>query len=104
MAWHYATASAAGVAEGTVSLAWAHVHGVGVPRNLTAASHMLSHAMHNAVDDEESVARPATRPMPASPMSCWNISVRYFVVLGGRCEETLILRYGLEVSKCLNTA
>jgi SEL1 protein len=55
VAWHYATASAAGVAEGTVSLAWAHVHGVGVPRNLTAASHMLSHAMHNAVDDEESV-------------------------------------------------
>ena len=55
VAWHYAQASAAGVAEGTVSLAWAHVHGVGVPRNLTAASHMLSHAMHNAVDDEESV-------------------------------------------------
>lgn len=55
IAFHYAEASAAGFAEGTVALAWAHAHGVGVPRNLSMASHMLSHAMHNAVDDEEAV-------------------------------------------------
>ena len=55
IAFHYAEASAAGFAEGTVALAWAHAHGVGVRRNLSMASHMLSHAMHNAVDDEEAV-------------------------------------------------
>ena len=56
IAFHYAEAAHAGYAEGTVNLAWAHAHGVGVPRNLSHASELLYGAYLNSPTEVEALA------------------------------------------------
>ena len=55
VAFHYRAAANAGFVEGAVSLAWARVHGVGVPRDLRAAARILRGAARDSQDDIEAV-------------------------------------------------
>lgn len=66
MAHHYLAASAAGTPEGSVSLAWAYAHGVGVPaRDLEKAEALLIRAREDTAPEDEVEALAPTLALAA---------------------------------------